>query len=425
MIKSLLLNILILSMFSQLFAQDNKPFAKLWSEEVLISVDAKEFFVSPAGNKGNNGSRESPWDLESVVLGKQKVPPGSVIWVIGGKYNAPKGVTLSGTKEKPVHLRAFPEERATIDGGLPKISGNYLWIWGLEMASFKPDWRPAKAIGKTDSFKQMPGAKGSMEITGGKGSKFINLVIHNNIMGVGYWKNVTDSEMHGCIIYDNGYPGTDRPHGPGIYTQNMTKTPRLITDNIIAGNFSTGMQMYGSKIDLMVNDFLVEGNVWFAPRVEAGNRNYILCGGEKSQNISIKNNFIYGYRMHIGSKANQISEGNTVIHSSLSSPTPEKNRNLKEGKDVEVTIRPNKYDPGRANLIVLNWPKSERIKIDLNSFLKKDEKFKIFNALNIFGQPLAEGKYDGAKVTVPIPQIPWKLDKGSPMEMAVYIIIKE
>ena len=425
MTKTLLTSLLIAFTALPLMAQDKRPSTKLWSGKVLISPDAKEFYITTKGSAKNTGTKEAPWDLESVVMGKQKVPPGSIVWVCGGKYALPKAVNLSGTKEKPTHLRAYPGERATIDGGMQQISGSYLWIWDLEMSSFKSDWRPKEAIGKTDFYKQMPGAKGPMNVTGGKGSKFINLVIHNNTMGIGYWKNVADSEMHACIIYDNGLPGTDRPHGPGIYTQNMTQTPRLITDNLVAGNFSTGMQMYGSKIDLMVNNFLVEGNVWFAPRVEAKHRNYILCGGGKSKDITIKNNFAYGYSMRIGTEAKQVSEGNTVIHASLGGPSQDKNRVLTKGKNVEATIRPNKYDPRRANLIIINWPKGDTVQADLSSFLKKGDKFKIFNALDFYNKPLAEGQYNGTPVELPIPKIPWKLNSGSPKELGVYVIMKE
>ena len=425
MTKTLLTSFLIAFSFFCLTAQEKLSSSTLWSGKVLLTPDAKEFYITTDGNAKNSGTKESPWDLESVTTGKQKIPPGSIVWVMGGNYKLPSAVKLSGTEGKPIHLRAYPGERASIDGGLKQVSASYLWIWDLEMTSFKSDWRPEKAIGKTDSYKQMPGAKGPMEVSGGKGSKFINLVIHNNIMGIGYWKNVADSELHGCIIYNNGLPGTDRPHGPGIYTQNMTKTPRLITDNIVAGNFSTGMQMYGSKMDLMVNDFLVEGNVWFAPRKEAGGRNYILCGGGKSKNIAIKNNLVYGYSLNIGSGANQVSEGNTVIHASLGGPTRDKNRVLKSGKDNEVILRPNKYDPRRANLTIINWQKADTVHADLSAFLKKGNKFKVFNALDFFGKPLAEGEYGGESIKLPIPEIPWTLNSGTAKELGVYIILKE
>ena len=50
--------------------------------------------------------------------------------------------------------------------------------------------------------------------------KFINLVIHHARQGLSYWAEDRDSEVHGCIIYDNGWPAVDRGHGHAIYTQN-------------------------------------------------------------------------------------------------------------------------------------------------------------------------------------------------------------
>ncbi len=400
----------------------------LWSDRVPLAPDAGQYFIAPDGTAGGMGTKESPWDWTSVAAGQKRVPPGSVVWVRGGRYEGTAGgkIALSGAPGKPVHLRAAPGERATLDGG-QQISGSHLWIWELEMAGFQADWRPDHKVGSGSGYQghvQIPGKREAMVTGGDDGTRYIGLVIHNNGMGVGYWKSTRNSEMHGCIIYDNGFDGTDRPHGPGIYTQNTTGTLRLITDNIIAGNFSTGMQMYGSKIDEQVNDYLVEGNVWFAPRVRAGGRNYILCGGEKSRNIAIKDNILYGYNLKIGSGAGQICEGNTLIHASLGGPASEKNREMSGGKGVETFIRPNKYDPRRAHLVVINWPKGPAVPVDLSPFVEKGQAFRILDALDYFGKPLATGFHRGP-VTIPMPPCPWPLHKGSAAEFWVFVVMKE
>ncbi|MGE9267789.1 MAG: right-handed parallel beta-helix repeat-containing protein [Verrucomicrobiales bacterium] len=407
-----------------LWAQPNLLSAELWSEKVTLSADPAQFYVAAEGKSDNSGSQNEPWDLASVLLSKQEVPPGSVVWVRGGRYALPDAVTLSGAEGKPIHLRAYPGERVSIDGGLVGIRSDFLWIWDLEMSSAKLDWRPAKAIGKTASIKKMPGARGPMEVSGGRGCKFINLIIHNNSMGLGYWKQVAESELHACLIYNNGYPGTDRPHGPGIYTQNMSGTTRHITDNLVAGNFSTGMQMYGSRMDEMVNDYRVEGNVWFAPRSEAGGRNYVLCGGGKSRNIVFRNNVSYGYDVRLGTEAGQLSQGNTVMHAGLGGPEGEGNRVLEEPEGVEVIIRPNHYDPRRAHLIVINGPKTERVEVDLSAFVKQGETLSVRSALDYHGPALFEGVYEGTAIELPLPEIPWELHRGSAKELGVYVILK-
>jgi len=96
--------------------------AGLWSEAVPRVDGAPEFFVSPEGKPGNAGTKEEPWDIGSALAGRQKVPPGSTVWLREGKYVFPvrdsvKGgngfaVRLSGAEGRPVHVRAWPGERA-------------------------------------------------------------------------------------------------------------------------------------------------------------------------------------------------------------------------------------------------------------------------------------------------------------------------
>jgi hypothetical protein len=206
---------------------------ELWTKLVPRPAGAAEYFVAADGKSSNAGSEKNPWDLASVVGGRQNVLPGSVVWVRGGAYVYPvrdskeggKGfaVKLSGAEGRPIHLRAWPGERATIDGGF-NVNAAHLWIWDLEFA-LADDWRPKDPSpdGMSTHFKT---PSGILNISGNKDIKIINCISHNNHMGVGFWKNVSQGEIHGTIIYDNGFLGTDRPHGPALYTQNITGTTR-------------------------------------------------------------------------------------------------------------------------------------------------------------------------------------------------------
>ncbi len=75
-------------------------------------------------------------------------------------------------------------------------------------------------------------------------TKLINLVLHDNQEGVGFWKGAVDSEVYGCIIYNNGYQDPNRGHGHGLYIHNETGIKRII-DVISFNNFATGMKAYG------------------------------------------------------------------------------------------------------------------------------------------------------------------------------------
>jgi hypothetical protein len=89
------------------------------------AASATEWYVAPNGVRTSKGTKESPWDIESALGGKQKVAPGDTVWLLAGTYKRPFGnlgtgypVRLTGRKESPIHVRSVPGKRVTIDGGL-------------------------------------------------------------------------------------------------------------------------------------------------------------------------------------------------------------------------------------------------------------------------------------------------------------------
>jgi len=154
-------------------------------------VQAAEYYVGVNGKPDAEGTREAPWDIVSVLGGRQKkVQPGDTIWVLGGKYRCQTAyakktlgfeVNLRGTRDKPIIVRAQPGERATIDGGMfvtPRA--DYLWLWDLEI-TVAPD-TPVPPVTQTrGSWPGDLGApNGGLTIQGGTGCKFINLYIREN-----------------------------------------------------------------------------------------------------------------------------------------------------------------------------------------------------------------------------------------------------
>ena len=74
--------------------------------------------------------------------------------------------------------------------------------------------------------------------------KIINCQIHDNGDGIGFWQQAIDSEVYGCIIYNNGHSDSLRGHGHGLYIQNQTGVKK-ITDVISFNNFAMGMKAFG------------------------------------------------------------------------------------------------------------------------------------------------------------------------------------
>jgi hypothetical protein len=68
-----------------------------------------------------------------------------------------------------------------------------------------------------------------------------------------------------------------------------------------------------------------------------------------------------------------------------------------------IFLRPNKYDPDRANLAIFNAGKAKEVAVDLSPLLRSGDRFRVINVLDFFGSPVIEATYQGRPVSIPIP----------------------
>jgi parallel beta helix pectate lyase-like protein len=381
-----------------------------WTDQVPRREGAAEYFISPEGKPENQGTAAAPWDLLSTLAGDHKVPPGSILWVRGGTYQGKpeinKGkilVMLGGKESAPIHVRAYPGERATIlDTALMVMQGTkYLWFWDLEItSSVPPEKRVTKQSGSHPT--DLPGGDG-INVYYGEGTKFINLVIHDNVGGgVGWWVDSTDSEFHGCLIYGNGWTAPDRGHGHSIYVQNNdgTKTvSNCILSAVHEGQYT--MHAYGSSA-AYIHNLLLQDNIAF----ERGP--FLVGGGRPSHTIKVFRNYLYGVNMQIGSSVeskdcevrdNFLAKGKLAI-GKYEKVVDEGNGN--ELPDRKAVLIPNRYDPRRAHLAVYNGAKAAQVAVDVSAFLKPGEAFRLMDSRDFFGKPVLSGTCSGATISVPM-----------------------
>lgn len=70
-------------------------------------------------------------------------------------------------------------------------------------------------------------------------------------------------------------------------------------------------------------------------------------------------------------------------------------------------MRPNQYEPGRANIAVINPAALDEVEVDLSNVLTPGQAFRIVSAKDFYGSALVEGTYDGSAVPVPMkPVVP-------------------
>jgi hypothetical protein len=396
------------------------------------------FYVSPTGTATGDGSITRPWDLTTALRHPSKVTPGSVIWLRGGKYSGTFVSLLNGTPSAPIIVRQYANERATLDGGLEDgvvlaVAGSYTWFWGFEItatggdrfASTNPELR--RAAGVTNA--QYPGM--------GVGCKFINVLIHDTLLGFGWWRDAQNSELYGNIIYNNGWDMTDRGHGHGIYAQNETGTMR-ISENIVFNQFGEGITLYGSAT-APLNNFFVSGNIVFdngAISAHGFTRNLLVGGGKPAQNPTVVDNYTYypdrccgtndiGYvggctnlnlsrnyfanggdtALTLGYCSVTALSGNTFFGHTYgfnSAVAPDNTYHASRPTTNKIVVRPNTYEVGRANIVIYNWTRQTSVAVDISTArIPLGRSYTIRNVQNYFG-PTLKGTYTGAPVNIPM-----------------------
>ena len=400
---------------------------------------ADGWHVTTGGSAAGDGSMAAPWDLASVLSGDVTVEPGATVWVHGGTYAGTFRARLRGTTEAPIVVRAWPGDRATLDGagsGEPvlAVDGEYAWYWGLEITNSDTENRVTTMTGSSPSDIVRGG--GVNVVGASTDVRFINLAIHDTAQGIGFWTPAVDSEVYGSLVWANGWDAPDRAHGHAIYTQNMTGTKR-IEENVLFHGFSYGVHAYteGGAIQ----GFTFRGNVVFqtgtptaGPR--EGGQDFLVGGGQPAARISVSENFGWSndrgrtvFRLGYSADnedivmtgnyiAGETSFGapwatvtmidNTFIGavSGTVDPAAHADNDYLDAPPAEtaVFVRPNRYEDGRAHVIVYNWAGLAEVEVDLSAVLGPGAAYAIRNAQDFYGDPVASGVYGGGAVTVPL-----------------------
>lgn len=65
-------------------------------------------------------------------------------------------------------------------------------------------------------------------------------------------------------------------------------------------------------------------------------------------------------------------------------------------------VRPNRYERGRANIVVYNWDRKSTVEVDISMAINPGQRFEIRDAQNFFAPPVVAGLFDGARVALPM-----------------------
>ena len=442
----------------------------LASAFLAIPLLAKDFYVTPDGRLAGNGTMANPWSLEKALSHPTTVKPGDTIWLRGGTYTGRWSSQLRGEPNKPIIVRQYPGERVTIDGNgsgnepIFNFRGAYTWFWGFEITN-------------TDPVRTAPpgqGNRGSAISLLSKGSKVINLIIHDTGQGVISNDAAPDAEINGCLIYYNGFDSTDRGHGHGLYIQNATGVKRIV-DNVIFQQFGWGVHAYTEQSTL--DNLHFEGNTAFnnglLSEVSGAQTNFLIGangspaeGPDTSEKVAKKTFLIsnYSYFSSGGVGANlgyskgiafptiidnylvasralalvnafaPITMSGNTLYGTLSgfatADFPGNTFTASRPTGVKVFVRPNQYEPGRANITVFNWDRVGSVAVSLKGILNAGTRYEVRNAQNFFGPPVASGTYDGSStISLPmtglVPARPAGLEtpEGTGPDFQVFVVV--
>jgi len=69
---------------------------------------------------------------------------------------------------------------------------------------------------------------------------------------------------------------------------------------------------------------------------------------------------------------------------------------------TKIFLRPNRYEPGRANIVVYNWDNSPRVAVDVRPVLDLGTAYEVRNAEDFFSPPVLTGTFDGQPLQLPM-----------------------
>jgi hypothetical protein len=406
------------------------------------AITGKAIFVAPDGTPAGDGSIAQPLDLATALSAAGPAHAGDVIWLRGGSYPGPLTSSLSGSEAAPIIVGPYGGERVTIEGphsadAALTVSGAWTWYWGLEITNTHP-----LRVSSMPRFSDLQRGRGVVAL--GQHLKFINMIVHDTATGFQVGAQSTGTELYGNIVFHNGWQSGDVNHGHGIETENREPT-RQIRENIIFNQFSHGVYAYGKDLD----HIRLEGNAVFNNGLiaKSPDRNLLLGGGGAALNpVLIENMTYYNAGPAIGGEGTNLGYGTGCRNAeilrnyftgsnplNLSSCTPRVfEQNVLFGRidpalisaypnnqfatahaippqrltGTKVFVRPNKFESGRANIMIFNWDKAPRVTVDLAAAgLKPGDQYEIRDVHDYFGPPVASETFAGGPITIAMTEL--------------------
>lgn len=421
---------------------------------------SSSYFVSPAGSAAGTGTADQPWDLATALGGAGgRIHPGDTVWLRGGTYRGMFRTELQGAPGRWIVFRQAAGERATIDGTL-RAEGAYLAFWGFEVMQSVPTtygiqantdhglfinlvvhdagtqgisfWTPAVDAELYGCIVYNNGTHENLDhgtyVHNETGTKLIadNVFFNNMARGIQIYASprnpvIRNIRVEGNASFDNGTISTavaaraNLIFNAPVPTEGMVGTGNMLyfagADgvNLRAGryapqnNHSLALQdnyIVGGKIGLEMSEPWSQATV--TGNVIVGSRDLVSLGGEGladryrwSGNTWARGGNTKSWRYETSAYGWAEWRERTGL-GSTDSVLPSLPATTK------VFVRPNKYEPGRAHVVVYNWGRESEVAVDLSGVLRAGDRYEVRNVQALFGAPVVSGEYQGAPIRIPM-----------------------
>ena len=422
------------------------------------------YYVRTTGSPSGTGADSAPWDLVTALAGAGGViQPGDTVWIRHGVYRGSFETDLSGGASDPIIFRGYPGERATIDGTL-RADGAFLTFWGFEimqshpLASVEPVLRANTRDGRFVNLVLHDAGESGVNFikNRGEGVELYGCVVYNNgtsenvdhgvyahnqtagskaildnVFFTNYARGIQvyadeDSALRnirveGNVAFNNGSISASSTPVNLLVSALVPTGGITVRDNLLyasAGTDGIGLRI-GDYDSLFNGDIVIEGNYaaggasglqlrhrWSQATVRnntlvgsvavvqtgglaldlayswSGNRYYRDPAATGWEHDQAEYDFA-GWKAHTGLGAADEAVG-----------TPP--------AEARVFVRPNRYEAGRAHVIVYNWPRAASVAVDLAGVLALGDRYEVRNVQDVFGAPVVAGTFDGAPVAIPM-----------------------
>ena len=430
-------------------------------------------YAAPRGTTLGAGTIDAPWDLRTAL---SCADVGDTVWLRGGVYSGSFATALVGTAEAPIVFRQYAGERATIDGTL-RADGAYLVFWGFEIMQSAPITYGLQANTNFGRFINLvihdAGNQGISFWTPGENAELYGCIVYNNGThenldhGV-YVHNVIGTKLlAGNVFFDNFARGIQ------VYASHNNELVRnvRIEGNISFNNGSISTRV-GARQNLVVNAQVpisgmvaVDNLLYYSPgedgvQMRLGNvdpsnngdivvdSNYAVGGASGLEmrlqwnRAAVRHNVFVGDATTTmvstgGNDASYQWAGNVYYRDSAAAAWrhDDADRDFASWRSTtglgrtdqavatapratKVVVRPNKYESGRAFIVVYNFALQGTVDVDLSSVLRQGSRFEIRNVQDVFGAPTVSGTYAGGSVAVPMNGVEPPVPQGRPTRQA-------